>query len=83
MLIKPLRKDLAAYLPKHKLQKKWIKCVWLLENNIHHKSLHVELLEPKSHGIYSFRIDRKYRALFFIDREGRVEIFAITNHYKK
>jgi Txe/YoeB family toxin of Txe-Axe toxin-antitoxin module len=42
----------------------------------------VELFEPGWGGIYSFRLDKKYRALFFIT-EGKVELFQITKHYKK
>ncbi|MBK9331623.1 MAG: type II toxin-antitoxin system YoeB family toxin, partial [Ignavibacteria bacterium] len=41
-----------------------------------------ELLEPHWRGIYSFRIDQKYRALFIM-ADGEAEIFQITNHYKK
>lgn len=32
---------------------------------------------------YSFRLDRKYRALFIYTGEDEIEIIAITNHYKK
>lgn len=82
MNIKPLRKDLIDFLNKHNLQKKWNKSVKLFEENIRHPSLNTELLQPQWRGIYSFRIDQKYRALFFIS-EGEVEVFQITNHYKK
>jgi len=54
----------------------------LFKDNIGHPSLNTELLNPKSRGIYSFRIDKKYRALFFIS-DGEAEVFQITNHYKK
>ncbi|PIY59759.1 hypothetical protein COY96_00115 [Candidatus Wolfebacteria bacterium CG_4_10_14_0_8_um_filter_37_11] len=50
--------------------------------DIRHSSLRVELLEPRWRGIYSFRIDNKYRVLFFIV-DGIAEVFKITNHYKK
>lgn len=68
---------------KHSLQNKFRKHVELLSQNPRHPSLHVELLEPKQHGIYSFRIDRKYRALFFFrpDQQG-IEILAVTIHYQ-
>jgi len=65
MLIKSLRADLTAYLKDRGLLKKWQKAVLLFNANIKHPSLNTELLEPKWRGIYSFRIDRKYRALFF------------------
>lgn len=82
MKIKPIRKDLSEYLTKHNLTKKFQKAKLLFEDNLKHPSLNTELLEPAHHGIYSFRLDRKYRALFFIDGET-AEVFQITNHYKK
>ena len=82
MEIKLLRKDLKEFIQKHHLAKKWNKAKLLFEKNIRHPSLQVELLEPRWRGIYSFRLNRKYRALFFIS-EGKVEIFKITKHYKK
>lgn len=82
MKLKPLRKDIVEYLIEHKLDKKWEKASRLFSKNIRHPSLGVELLEPHWRGIYSFRIDRKYRALFFIF-DGVAEIFKITNHYRK
>ena len=63
--------------------KKWQKARLLFEQNIRHVSLKTELLQPHWRGIYSFRIDQKYRALFFIQKDGSAEVFAITNHYKK
>jgi len=82
MNIKPIRNDLNEYLESHQLGKKWEKVVHLFEFDIKHRSLEVELLEPHWRGIYSFRIDRKYRALFFITK-GIAEVFKITNHYKR
>ena len=83
MKLKFLRSDLIVYLQSRGLSKKWQKAAILFEENIKHPSLNVELLEPRWRGIYSFRLDRKYRALFFITADGRAEVFAITNHYKK
>ena len=83
MNLEPLRSDILKYLRKRRLLKKWEKASALFERNIRHPSLNVELLEPHWRGIYSFRIDRKYRALFFITTRGTVEVFAVTNHYKK
>ena len=81
MILSPLRKDLRAYLTKHQLTIKWSKVQKLFNDDIRHPSLHVELLQPTWRGVYSFRIDRKYRALFFINLNGEAEVFAITNHY--
>lgn len=82
MTIKPLRKDLSSFLGSHGLTQKWEKSRKLFEKDIRHPSLHVELLEPHWRGIYSFRLDRKYRALYFMDGE-KAEVFQITKHYKK
>ena len=82
MKIKPLRKDLTDFLTRHNLLKKWNKAEKLFNENIRHPSLNTELLQPQWRGIYSFRIDQKYRALFFLTGEES-EIFQITNHYKK
>ena len=81
MRIKELRSDLKNYLRERDLVKKWEKAKALFEKNIRHPSLRVELLEPSWRGIYSFRVDKKYRALFFIT-QGNAEVFQITNHYK-
>lgn len=82
MQILPLRNDLIEFLKKRNLIKKWPKVKSLFENDIRYPSLNVELMRPRWRGIYSFRIDNKYRALFFIS-ENKVEVFQITNHYKK
>lgn len=80
MKIKPLRSDLKQFLLKRRLSAKWEKAKNLFEMNSRHPSLNVELMEPRWHGIFSFRIDRKYRALFFFD-DREIEVFKITNHY--
>jgi len=59
-----LREDIEEYIKKHGLSKKWEKVKRLFENNPSHPSLNTELLEPKHCLVYSFRIDRKHRALF-------------------
>ena len=81
--IAELRPDLQEYLDEHGLVKKWQKTKALFENNPFHASLNTELLEPKHRAIYSFRLDKKYRALFIHLGSGAVEVFAITKHYRK
>lgn len=80
MLVKKIRIDLLKYLAKHNLKKKFDKQVKLLEENPRHPSLNTERLEPKHLKIYSFRVDRKYRAIFIINSE-EVEIVDINDHY--
>lgn len=82
MMLLLLRSDIREYLRARKLEKKWEKTRLLFERDMRHPSLAVELLEPHWRGIYSLRIDKKYRALFFI-RGTNAEVFSITNHYKK
>lgn len=65
------------------LGKKFNKQLTIFIKDPRYPSLHTELLEPKEHGIYSFRIDQKYRALFiFRDDKTTIEIINITSHYK-
>ena len=80
--ILPVNQLVSKRLKKYSLYKKFAKQLKLLSQNQKHPSLHTELLEPKQHGIYSFRIDRKYRALFIYrpDKQA-VEILNITVHY--
>ena len=78
-----LRDDINKYLRKHGLTKKWEKAKKLFENDPSHPSLNTELLEPKHRLIYSFRLDKKYRAIFICMPEDKVEIITVTKHYRK
>lgn len=81
--ILPLTPRQTAQFSKYGLWKKWEKQIAFLRSNPQHPSLNTELLEPKKHGIYSFRIDRKFRALFFFHESHQtIEILAITLHYR-
>lgn len=69
-------------LKKHGLARKYEKQIKLLRDNIYHPSLNVELLEPKKMGLYSFRIDKKYRAIFiFRSKNSVIEVLNVTVHY--
>jgi len=71
------------YLKKRGLLKKFEKQLKILGINPRYPSLNVELLQPKDRGIYSFRVDRKYRALFvYRDDLETIEILAVTDHYQ-
>jgi len=82
-IILELRDDIKFFLQKHGLLKKWEKAKALFENNPSHPSLNTELLEPKSRLIYSFRLDLRYRVLFICLPDDKIEIIAITKHYRK
>lgn len=81
MEIKPLTKNLIKVLLKHGLVNKYQKQKKLFEKNPRHPSLHTEILIPKHLRIYSFRIDKKWRAVFIIVND-MAEIVDINSHYK-
>ena len=78
-----LRDDIKEYLKKHDLIKQWEKSKKLFESNPFHPSLNTELLEPKHRLIYSFCLDKTYRAIFICLPEDKIEIIAVTKHYRK
>lgn len=82
MFILALHTELEKYLKKHGLCAKFSKQKNLLENNLFHPGLNLELLEPKHLRIFSFRIDKKYRAIFIFTNHDTVEVIDINNHYK-
>ena len=82
-IIVDLRDDIKEYIQRHGISRKWEKAKRLFENNPFHPSLNTELLKPKHRLIYSFRIDKKYRVLFICLPEDKVEVIAITKHYRK
>lgn len=82
MVVKKLRPDLIKYLQRHNITKQYLKQVKNFENNPNYPSLNTEALEPKHLKIYSFRIDRKYRAVFIIPKDNETEIIDINLHYR-
>lgn len=82
MNTKPLKESLRIYLDKRGLTNKFNKQIKLLSENFSYPSLNTEILEPKEFKLYSFRIDRKYRAIFAITLDGEIEIIDINAHYQ-
>jgi len=83
MRVLPLAKTAKQKLAKYGLEKKFAKQLETLKKDPRHPSLHTELLEPKKYGIYSFRLDNKFRALFVYHKNiPAIEILAITKHYE-
>ena len=82
MVVKGLRPDLTRYLQKHNITKQYLKQAKIFEDNPRHPSLSTEILEPRHLKIYSFRIDRKYRAIFIMTSHNEVEIIDINLHYQ-
>jgi plasmid maintenance system killer protein len=79
--IAPLDSDLREYLVRRNLSKKYSKQIEFLKRNRFHPGLHFELLEPHEMKIYSFRIDKRYRAICVYIEKDIIEIIEITNHY--
>jgi Txe/YoeB family toxin of Txe-Axe toxin-antitoxin module len=76
----PLSEKQQKYLKKYNLTKKFQKQINLFINNPSHPSLNVEKVYSVGPGLYSFRIDQKYRAIFATSK-GIIKIVALTNHY--
>ncbi len=82
LTILPLNKKITQKAKKLNTLNKLNKAIRLLANNPKHLSLNTELLHPKKMGIYSFKVDRKTRVLFFKHHNKNViEIINITTHY--
>jgi len=79
--IKPLHPRLQRFLVRHDLIEKFEKQARLFLSNPRHPSLRTELMEPKHLKIYSFRVDRKYRAIFIYLADHSIEIIDINRHY--
>lgn len=82
MFILALHEELEEFLKKRGLVARFNKQKKLFEDNLFHPSLNLELLEPKRLRIFSFRIDKKYRAIFIYVSHDTVEVIDINNHYQ-
>lgn len=82
MKVIPLHQEIQNYLKKRGLEKKFEKQRMLFEQNPFHPGLETELLEPRKMWIWSFRINRKYRAIFIFREKDIVEIINVNNHYQ-
>lgn len=82
MQIRLLNFRVKKQIAKFGLGSKFEKQKLLFEANPFHPSLHTEKLAPKSVGLYSFRVDKRYRIIFRI-RDHVAEIIHVTKHYEK
>lgn len=83
MKILALHPQIEEYLRKRGLSKKFEKQRKLFEVNPFYPGLETELLEPKHLKIWSFRVDKKYRAIFIFRDADMAEIIDVNNHYQK
>lgn len=82
MRVESIDSALTAYLRKCNLHKKFEKQLAYFLDNPRHPSLHTERLEPQEFKLYSFRIDKKYRAIFLFLSADSIEIVDINDHYQ-
>ena len=82
MIILPVSQEIINYLKKRLLLQKFEKQCRFLSISPNYPSLNLEILEPKHLKFYSFRIDKKYRAIFIFRGPDIIEILDVNNHYK-
>lgn len=82
MKILPLHPEIIEYLKKRNLEERFEKQKKLFERNPFYPGLKTELLEPRKMRIWSFRVTRKYRALFIFLEKDTIEIIDVNNHYQ-
>ena len=82
MVILPIHEEIVKYLKKRKLLRKFEKQSKFLIYNPSHPSLNIEILEPKRFKLYSFRVDKKYRAVFIFRGPDIIEVLDVNNHYQ-
>ncbi|PIR72574.1 MAG: hypothetical protein COU42_00880 [Candidatus Nealsonbacteria bacterium CG10_big_fil_rev_8_21_14_0_10_36_24] len=82
MKILPIHPEIKEYLKKRNLGGKFEKQKKLFEQNPFCPSLKTELLKPPKMRIWSFRIDRKYRAILIFREKDTIEIIDVNDHYQ-
>ena len=82
MVILPISERLTKFLQVRRLEHKFQKQRQIFENNPSHPGLRLELLEPRHLHFFSFRVDKKYRAIFILLAPNVAEIIDINNHYQ-
>lgn len=81
MRAKRLSSYLEKYLQKRNLNRKFEKQLRFFLENPSYPSLNLEILEPRSAELYSFRIDKKYRVIFVFTKSDEIEIIDVNSHY--
>lgn len=66
-------------LPKD-IRKKLVKQESLFKNNTFHPSLNTEKIEPKGKGIWTYRVDKKYRVAFRFEDPQTAVLLAVGPH---
>lgn len=82
MEILPLSPRLRAFLQTRGITKQFEKQLRFFRHDPFYPSLHAEVLEPHHLRIYSFRVTKKYRAIFIYREPNSIEIIDINDHYQ-
>ena len=81
IVLKPLRSDLKKRLKRANLWTKYQKQEKFFKINYRHPSLHTEKLKPHHLNLYSFRINRQWRAIFIFTDNKAAEVIDVNPHY--
>ena len=71
-------KKVRKYLRSRDLEKQFAKCCLDLENN-HLKKVNFKKLQPKWMNVFSFRINKQFRALG-VFKDNVLRVFKISDH---
>jgi len=82
MNILPVDLRVIQYLAKRGLLKKFEKQAHFFRDTPFHPSLNTELMEPKGMRVWSFRVDKKYRAIFIFRARDTIEVLEVNDHYQ-
>lgn len=81
MILLPIHTEIVEYLEARQLVRVFEKQCRLFMSDSKHPSLHTEVLEPKQLKLFSFRVNKKYRAIFIYRGPDVAEILDVNNHY--
>jgi plasmid maintenance system killer protein len=73
------RKEVLDYLRKRGLIKQYKKSkMFLMAGNL--KAVKFKKLQPKAREVWSFRINKQFRAIGVVDFKGTLRVMKIDNH---
>lgn len=73
------QEDIRDFLLKRSLMKQYLKSVQYLKNWFYWK-LDFKERQPKWNQVYSFRINKQFRAFWYFDKENDFIVSEISNH---
>ena len=73
------RDGIVKQLEKRDLLRQYLKAVHLLEAG-YAKNVHLKVRNPKSDGIFQFRINKQFRAYCYFENPEKLIVVKINNH---